>query len=305
LPKFYDSHMKYSIKAASMATGVTQSCLRTWERRYGIPMPRRTDSGRRLYSEADLAIVRRMSSLIGSGVSASEAAEAVRLEDLTALEETTVEEAAREHPLVDLFVQKAKEFDRGWLLRIVRDAVYAASWAPTLERVVLPALSKLHDEWRLNTAEVAPARFATELVRGELCAEVAKLAESVPSTRPVLAACPEGEHNDLRLLGLGLLLQRRDVPVIYLGASLPCSALIDAVDVTKPRALCLFGSSEEGLAGLHRAVRCLVGRRSAVTVFIGGTAATRENGSAEMPGILLPPNLDEAVERIAAKLSGD
>lgn len=297
--------MKYSIKAAAMSTGVSESRLRTWERRYGIPKPRRTDSGRRIYVEADLAIARRMVSLIGSGVSASEAADAVRIEDLTALEAPLAEEAEREHPLVDLFVQKATEFDRGWLLRIIRDAVYAASWGPTLERVVFPALAKLGEQWRLGTTDVAPEHFAVEVLRTEMNAEISRMAERIPQSSPLVLACPDGERHDLGLLGLSLLLQRRELPVVFLGANVPCTGLIDAIDTTKPRALCLSATTPAGLAGLHRAARCLVRRRSAVQMFIGGPAVTRANGSADVPGILLPASLAAAADRIVGGLNGD
>ena len=52
--------MAYSIKAAAMATGISESCLRTWERRYGIPRPTRSSSGRRRFDESDLGVIRRM-----------------------------------------------------------------------------------------------------------------------------------------------------------------------------------------------------------------------------------------------------
>ncbi|MCA9849313.1 MAG: MerR family transcriptional regulator, partial [Dehalococcoidia bacterium] len=34
--------MRYTVRAAARATGVTEGRLRTWERRYGIPKPGRS-----------------------------------------------------------------------------------------------------------------------------------------------------------------------------------------------------------------------------------------------------------------------
>ena len=58
----------------SRRTGVRADTLRAWERRYGLLSPRRSDGGYRLYGPADEGRVRTMLSLLGSGLSAAEAA---------------------------------------------------------------------------------------------------------------------------------------------------------------------------------------------------------------------------------------
>ncbi|MBM3140053.1 MAG: MerR family transcriptional regulator, partial [Chloroflexi bacterium] len=70
--------MRYTVKAAARATGVSESRLRTWERRYGIPKPARSETGRRLYDDGDLRVIRRMAALVGAGLPAAQAAEAAR-----------------------------------------------------------------------------------------------------------------------------------------------------------------------------------------------------------------------------------
>src|SRR3954454_14021473 len=67
----------YTIKQASQLTGVSETSLRAWERRYGVVVPHRNDSGYRLYDEEALAAVSTMSRLVHDGWSAGEGAEAV------------------------------------------------------------------------------------------------------------------------------------------------------------------------------------------------------------------------------------
>ena len=55
-------------------TGVATELLRAWERRYGLLTRTRTASGYRLYSTEDVDRVGRMRQLLGSGLSAAEAA---------------------------------------------------------------------------------------------------------------------------------------------------------------------------------------------------------------------------------------
>jgi len=97
--------MQYSIKAAAMATGVTEGRLRTWERRYGIPQPNRSASGHRKFNDEDLYVIRRMAALIDSGMGAAEAADAASNESGEERPEPVTPQRA--NPLVDLFVQKA------------------------------------------------------------------------------------------------------------------------------------------------------------------------------------------------------
>jgi len=67
----------YTIKRASEMVGVPVATLRAWQRRYRVVDPRRSDSGYRLYSAADIAKLRSMRALVASGWSPKEAAEVV------------------------------------------------------------------------------------------------------------------------------------------------------------------------------------------------------------------------------------
>ncbi len=44
----------YNIQVASKLSGVGIHTLRAWEKRYQVVSPRRSDSGRRLYSQDDI-----------------------------------------------------------------------------------------------------------------------------------------------------------------------------------------------------------------------------------------------------------
>ncbi len=58
----------------SRRTGVSETTLRAWERRYALLRPGRSEGGFRLYADDDVARVRSMQEHLGRGVSASEAA---------------------------------------------------------------------------------------------------------------------------------------------------------------------------------------------------------------------------------------
>ena len=61
----------FPIREVARLTGVNPVTLRAWERRYGLIQPTRTESGHRLYSQADIEKVRSILAWIERGVAVS------------------------------------------------------------------------------------------------------------------------------------------------------------------------------------------------------------------------------------------
>ncbi len=72
----------YGISVASELTGVNAPMLRAYESK-GLIEPFRTDGGTRRYSEADLASVNRITTLLTAGLNLAGVQEVLRLEDET------------------------------------------------------------------------------------------------------------------------------------------------------------------------------------------------------------------------------
>lgn len=69
---------RYPIRVMAKKTGLTESVLREWERRYGVPKPERTASRYRLYSDADVSQIEAMKKLIADGTAHAQAADLVK-----------------------------------------------------------------------------------------------------------------------------------------------------------------------------------------------------------------------------------
>ncbi len=91
----YSDEPVYNVKAISRQTGVAAATLRAWERRYGVPSPPRTDSGYRLYSARDVAIIRWLKSHIEDGMSISQAVNLLRSLEAQSTDGRAGESAAR------------------------------------------------------------------------------------------------------------------------------------------------------------------------------------------------------------------
>jgi MerR family transcriptional regulator/heat shock protein HspR len=72
----------YGISVAAELTGVNAPMLRAYESR-GLIQPHRTEGGTRRYSEADLASVNRITTLLAAGLNLAGVEEVLRLEEET------------------------------------------------------------------------------------------------------------------------------------------------------------------------------------------------------------------------------
>ena len=57
------------MRAVASMTGLKPVTLRAWERRYGLVKPRRAAGGHRLYSRAEVELLRRVVTLLEGGLS--------------------------------------------------------------------------------------------------------------------------------------------------------------------------------------------------------------------------------------------
>src|SRR5215207_1675441 len=70
LPGEAGSAVGYNTHAVERLTGVPATTFRAWERRYGMPSPRRLPGGQRVYGERDVAVVRWLREQTERGLSA-------------------------------------------------------------------------------------------------------------------------------------------------------------------------------------------------------------------------------------------
>src|SRR4051794_36836815 len=74
---------KLAIKDLAEQTGVAAGTIRMWEQRYGFPEPARTAGGYRVYTEADVAALRRVVAYRSRGLSVPAALERARSVEAT------------------------------------------------------------------------------------------------------------------------------------------------------------------------------------------------------------------------------
>ena len=154
---------KYRIQTVAEMTGVPAATLRAWERRYGIPAPNRTSASYRLYSDADIRLIRRLRQLCDEGMAPAEAAK------LLARDNEPVTEVPTEHfdpfqRAQDRILQAIDRFDADLLEHEVRRAMFLDSTAVLFERIMAPVMRTVGDRWHDGTLSVAQEHMTSEVL---------------------------------------------------------------------------------------------------------------------------------------------
>ena len=296
--------MQYSVRAAMLATGVSGDRLRTWERRYGVPAPARSGSGRRLYDDEDLAVIRRMAALVDAGLSAVSAAAAIRDETALAAPARFPHDLPAPDPRVVELVDRAGTFDEQALFAALDRAAAADGIEASVEHLALPALVEAGRRWERADMTVVGEHLLTEVVRAWLAGHSRSVEMASGSEPRVLVACPEDERHDLGALALALLLRRLGIRVAYLGADVPTSALVDAARTSPFDAVCLSVTSTASLPTARLALRALRSADAKMRVYVGGyaLAATADETTDLLAGVRLPRSVSEAARTVAGQL---
>lgn len=230
--------MLVRIGALSEMAGVSVDVLRSWERRYGLLSPQRTAGGFRLYTEDDVARVRRMQELLAAGLAASEAARQVMAggPSAPAADASTALSAVRNELHAAL-----RSFDETALEAAIDRVLAGFGLDTAIREVFLPALRELGDDWAAKTVSVAQEHFAVTVLRGRLLA-LARGWDGGFGPRALLA-CPTGELHDVSLVMFGLALRSRGWRVTFLGANTPMADVFATQDRIGARLTVLFSSA--------------------------------------------------------------
>jgi len=207
----------FNTKAVARETGVPADTFRAWERRYGVPRPKRTAGGHRLYSERDMALIRWLRDRTDEGVNISHAV-MLLTNTLESYPEQTVDadQSRAIARLLEELLQALTEFDAPQAEQLFGEAFSLYPFEQVLLEVAQPALIEIGERWHRGEINVAVEHFATQFVRRKL-ASLLNLFEGSGQRATILVGCAPSELHDIGVLLSSLFLVRRGWHVIYLG----------------------------------------------------------------------------------------
>ncbi len=303
----------YSLKMVVKTTGLTAATLRAWERRYGLPAPRRSAGRHRLYSARDIETLRWLNARLAEGsrirqaVDQWQAASTAGRDPLASLDEMKsasipVFEPATLESLRDEWLQACKVFDEAAAEKALDRAFELFPAEQACIQVLQSGLRQIGEEWFAGKTTVQQEHFTSAQAIRRL---ESLFASSPQATRPqtVLVGCPAGEWHTFSALLLVLLLRRRGLHIIYMGADLPGEEMVETIRQTDPDLVILTAQTLTSAASMLSTARILQaeGRK----VAFGGWIFTQLSGLSDaIPGQYLGDDLEAAAllaDRLASK----
>ena len=280
-----------SIGAVSRLTGIPAPTIRSWERRHQLPAGRRSASGYRRYTAADVETLTRLRDATAAGRSVAEAAAVLR-------------EAAAAPPahLVEQLLTAAQQLDPAGVRHELERARRSHGLVLTLEHVVLPALHAIGRDWADGRADVAHEHLLTAAVLAWLAA-VGEQAPAPTRPGPVVLACgPEDQHT-LSLQAFAVLLAHRGFDCRFLGARTPAGSLALAARTAGAQAVVLASHLDQNRPAALAALRGVADQPW--RLYYAVAAFTDPRWRRGVPGTYLGETLAAAAQQVADDADGE
>jgi DNA-binding transcriptional MerR regulator/methylmalonyl-CoA mutase cobalamin-binding subunit len=282
--------MGYRIKTVSEVTGIPRSTIVAWERRYGVIDPQRGNNRYRQYSDADIATLVELKTLVDSGYRISEAVDLLRNANpaVPASGGEALEIAVKE------LLQHLLAFDRAAADR-VRSRLSTVPFRQIVDRLLSPLARAIGLDWERGVCSIAQEHYATAWIRDQLVAMLLQL-ECGPITGPLVAcATPSGEHHEIGLLGLTVHLALMGQRVSYLGSNLPVEELASYAAAERPALVCLSLTKRRDAASLRQlATEMRTILPASTRLMIGGQGIPNDL-ALTVPGVRFAKDLSEAL----------
>jgi DNA-binding transcriptional MerR regulator len=230
--------------AAAAMLGVSANTLRSWERRFGYPSPRRTSGGHRQYDLAELEALRQAFE------------ETQNISSAVSIARERGEGPASATRMASAF----RRFDEVKVNRMLEESLSLRSVERTVSELLLPAVESLDDQGSEH-------QFAWRTAAGWLAA-AARVAPPAHRSEGVLICDAAALYEDdaLHVQALELVLRRAGLRTLTLSPSLAPPRMASALRALRPRAIVLAGSGAT-LDSLGRVVYAARQQEGEVTVF--------------------------------------
>jgi DNA-binding transcriptional MerR regulator/methylmalonyl-CoA mutase cobalamin-binding subunit len=306
--------LRHPIGVAARHTGLKPDLIRAWERRYGAVAPGRSDTRRRLYSDADIARLQLLRRVVDTGRAIGQVANLSNreLEALIAAEPTLPTLASTPPPstngevadtFLELCLAAARRLEVAELELHLERASVALSRNSLLERLMVPLLHRIGELWQQGELRPAHEHLASAVVRSFLGGMYR--AYDTPAAAPhLLSTTPPRQRHELGALIVAAVASGEGWKATYLGPDLPPEEIASAAREKGARAvaLSLVYPPDDPLLGddLRRLRRLLP---STTALIAGGRAASAYGALLDEVGAVRVtdlPSLRRELERLRA-----
>ncbi|MCQ2999476.1 MerR family transcriptional regulator [Pseudomonas syringae] len=232
----------FPIREVSRITGINPVTLRAWERRYGLIQPTRTESGHRLYSQADIDEVRSILGWIERGVAVSKVGKILEKTNDVRLQASALDSDVLPGDWAQLqqqIKQAVGTFDEARLEQLYGRVFSTYPLTVVFEDIFLPVWRELllhHDQF----GQASEWLFLDNFLRARTSQRL-QFARGSAAHKVILSAVPE-QCRELELCVAGLLLGSPDLDIQVLALGQPLEELTLVCGKVEPVAVVLYSN---------------------------------------------------------------
>jgi DNA-binding transcriptional MerR regulator/methylmalonyl-CoA mutase cobalamin-binding subunit len=296
---------RHPISYVSKSTGLTTHAVRVWERRYSAVEPTRTETNRRLYSDADIDRLKLLKAVSDAGHSIGSIAQysdddlREMLRGLSSLPSPSLIKISSpaEADGLEGFSCACRsavlEQDSEALSQHLSEAMIGLSQPVLLEGLIAPLMTWIGESWHEGSIRIAQEHLASATVKSFLFRLRHSLQVS-PEAPVVAIATPAGESHEVGALLASVAACSEGWRPLYFGANLPASEMANAAAQADASAAALSIAQPGERAQMIQEVRDLRQFLPArVTLIVGGAGATVNRIHIEAPGVHCVDSLGE------------
>jgi DNA-binding transcriptional MerR regulator/methylmalonyl-CoA mutase cobalamin-binding subunit len=264
----------YSIKAVAQATGLTVETLRAWERRYGIVVPNRDASGRRVYRPEDVLRLRRLREATERGHPIGRLA-GLSDDGLAALLNESADRRTRAttNAFVERILESAQRFRSAECEQALTLAIAMLPPPQLVGDVLQPLLREVGERWHRGEFAISQERLVSTIVRRHVGLMLDAYDRNARRAPIVFATLP-GERHELGLLTSAMMCASRGFKTHYLGPDLPPAEIARFAREVNAAVVALSVVLQDRAADAPAQLGELVSHLPAETaVWLGGSAA--------------------------------
>ncbi len=219
---------EFDIGALSRMTGINASTIRTWENRYGVFTPDKTETGRRIYGQEDVNRLVLIRNLMERGHKISKLGN-FSTDQLSALLQAAPT-MVTETPEKNLFNGLVAAIDNDDIERFRRWLAFSVSEVTpqaAVSELFLPILRLIGDRWHKGQLDIAQEHMLSEVIRNQLLTSISGL--KATEEGPLVAFTTlAGETHEFGALMACYLASSKQLRTVYFGANLPVADLVSA-----------------------------------------------------------------------------
>lgn len=224
----------FSIKDIEAITGIKSHTLRIWEQRYGIVIPKRSDTNIRFYDDHDLKSLLNISILNQKGYKISEIAklsQEVISEKVMHLNSDCSEYKIQISSLISAMIT----FDETAFHNLLNTYILQMGLEETFLKIVFPFLIEVGLLWQVGTIFPSHEHFVSNIIKQKVFVAIdGQVGRFAENRKIFLLFLPEAEKHSLGLLFANYIIRARGHQVLYLGQEVPLLDLRDAFGQEKP-----------------------------------------------------------------------